>query len=292
MLRVRLRGQQLQRQREQERLQRLQEQEQQAQQQRQQPVPPVDEHRLRFQVGGLFGVEFTHFVVGHGAVAADAPGAGAGAGAVDGAADQQQPQQPAAQEQQLPADQGPQQQQQPPPEVQQQEGQLEQPQPQPQPQPQGGQQRQVEQEQEAPPPQPQLDENEPGAVAAQAIRAAGAGLGRLIGGALAMPTIARVMGALLLRISHVLPFVRTIIAPRSPPGPASAFVGLLGPRLPLWRLFGAANPSNDWPGGFGAKVLGGFFATSQEWAMSDPFGMDVLLCDFWLNDSPLLTMDT
>jgi hypothetical protein len=181
---------------------------------------------------------------------------------------------------------------QPPPEVQQQEGQLEQPQP--QPQPQGRQQRQAEQEQEVlpPQPQPQLDENEPGAVAAHAIRAAGAGLGRLIGGALAMPTIARVMGALLLRISHVIPFVRTIIAPRPPPGPASVLAGLLGPRLPLWRLFGAADPSNNWPGGFGAKVLGGFFVTSQEWAMSDPVWYGCFAIRFLVERFPLADMGT
>jgi hypothetical protein len=86
-----------------------------------------------------------------------------------------------------------------------------------------------------------------------------------------MPTIARMMGAMLLRLSHVIPLVRAIIAPRPHPAPA----GPLGPlglwdarRLPpMMRLFGGAGQ----PVGWSAKVLGGLFlGTSQEWATNDP----------------------
>jgi hypothetical protein len=108
-----------------------------------------------------------------------------------------------------------------------------------------------------------------------------------------MPTIARMMGFALLRLSHVLPLVRVIIAPRQQPPPqmpvpAAAAVGLMG----LWnnlqrsRLFGGdgwredrrqvvlGNGSGSGNGNgtaLGGKVLSGLFlTTSQEWAMSDP----------------------
>jgi hypothetical protein len=42
-------------------------------------------------------------------------------------------------------------------------------------------------------------------------------LGRAICGSLAMPTIARVMGAILLQLSHSVSWVRVIIASRPPP---------------------------------------------------------------------------
>jgi hypothetical protein len=86
-----------------------------------------------------------------------------------------------------------------------------------------------------------------------------------------MPTIARVMGAVLLRLSHVVPLVRAIIgAPRglppTPPAPAfspgAAISGLVG----IWG--GAAARPTALP--VFAKVLSGFLATSHEWAMSDP----------------------
>ena len=153
----------------------------------------------------------------------------------------------------------------------------------------------------APPPQPAQPPREQAAAAAAAppvndddfartIRLTSASFGRLIGGALAMPTIARMMGAALLRLSHVLPLVRVIIAPQPhataiTTTPPAAAVGLLG----LWnnlqrsRLFGGdgwkqqqqqqqrqigmANMNATWSG----KVLSGLFlTTSQEWAMSDP----------------------
>ena len=142
------------------------------------------------------------------------------------------------------------------------------------------------QQQQPPPPPP------PAAAAApindddfaRTIRLTSASFGRLIGGALAMPTIARMMGAALLRLSHVLPLVRVIIAPREQQAamPPAAAVGLLG----LWnnfqrstRLFGGDGWKQQQQqrgigvGGsaWGGKVLSGLFlTTSQEWAMSDP----------------------
>jgi hypothetical protein len=105
----------------------------------------------------------------------------------------------------------------------------------------------------------------------------GASLGRLIGGALLMPSIARIMGSMLLHISHVVPLVRLIIAPVVPPplpppaappsGPISALVGLIR---------GARDPGLDTGSlgtaqvGYGTAVLRGFLATSNEWATSDP----------------------
>ena len=71
-----------------------------------------------------------------------------------------------------------------------------------------------------------------GAMAAlRAIRVTDDSIGglRLIGGALAIPIIARFMGDMLLRISHVVPLVRIIIAPQPPLPPAVG--GLVG----LWR---------------------------------------------------------
>ena len=109
----------------------------------------------------------------------------------------------------------------------------------------------------------------------------GASLGRLIGGALAMPTIARMMGAMLLRLSHVVPLVRIIIAPRLRPA-SPGLVGLWGRGAgSAWRLFGGDGPGvvdGGWAGGtgLGAKVLSGFLATSQEWATSDPVWYECL----------------
>lgn len=170
----------------------------------------------------------------------------------------------AANEQQAPPDQDepqPEQPQQPEPQ-------------QPQPQPQ---------EQAADPPAAAMNEEDFAAAAARTIRLTTASFGRLVGGALVMPTVARVMGAALLRLSHVIPLVRAIIAPReqvpAAPMPAAA-VGLLG----LWnnlqrsRLFGGWRGEQQQQqivlggaGALGGKVLSGLFlTTSQEWAMSDP----------------------
>ncbi|KAH9034481.1 hypothetical protein EDB85DRAFT_1005320 [Lactarius pseudohatsudake] len=146
-------------------------------------------------------------------------------------------------------------------------------QPEPQPQPQ---------EQAADPP---MNEEDFAAAAARTIRLTTASFGRLVGGALVMPTIARVMGAALLRLSHVIPLVRAIIAPReqvpAAPMPAAA-VGLLG----LWNNLQRSRLLGGWRGeqerqqivlggggvaALGGKVLSGLFlTTSQEWAMSDP----------------------
>lgn len=108
----------------------------------------------------------------------------------------------------------------------------------------------------------------------------GASLGRLVGGALLMPTIARIMGSMLLHISHAVPLIRTLIAPLPPPlplpppppptGPIGALVGLIRgtrdaqPDIALRRPFGATRV------GYGTAVLRGVLATSHEWATSDP----------------------
>ena len=179
---------------------------------------------------------------------------------------------------------------------QQEEQQPEQPQ---QPQPEPPLQQQQPQQQQ--PQEPAADaaaaapmnDEDLAAAAARTIRLTTASFGRLVGGALAMPTIARMMGAALLRLSHVLPLVRAIIAPREQQQlpqnvPAAAAVGLLGfwNNLQRSRLFGVLNGQRQqqqqqqqqvlWVGGgktgaLGARVLGGLFlSTSQEWAMSDP----------------------
>ena len=259
-----------------------QEQPNQEQQQRHQP-----ERRFQFQVGDQFHLEITHFIFNRNAhaPAADAPGPAAIAGPAGNVADQQ-PQQP-AQEEQPPAEPEPQQPN--PPDAQEQQQPEEQPQPPQQEQQQQQQEQQGEQGQREQPQQEEqgqgqaaqpLDDNNFGAVAARAIRVTGASLGRLIGGALAMPTIARVMGAMLLRLSHVVPLVRIIIAPRLRPA-SPGLVGLWGRAGSAWRLFGGDIPAVDggWAGGagLGAKVLSGFLATSQEWATSDPVWYDVFL---------------
>ena len=140
------------------------------------------------------------------------------------------------------------------------------------------------QQQQPPPPPP------PAAAAApindddfaRTIRLTSASFGRLIGGALAMPTIARMMGAALLRLSHVLPLVRVIIAPREQQAamPPAAAVGLFGlwNNLQRFRLFGGDGWKQEQRQivvgngtAWGGKVLSGLFlTTSQEWAMSDP----------------------
>ena len=110
-----------------------------------------------------------------------------------------------------------------------------------------------------------------GAVAARAIRLTGMSLGRLIGGALLMPSIARIMGSMLLHISHVVPLVRTIIAPlpplllalpaAAPSGPISTLVGLFpGARdlRPDVDSFVGAPQA-----GYGAALFRGFLATSD-----------------------------
>src|SRR6266851_2731369 len=251
--------------------QRPQPQEQPGQEQPQQP----QQRRFRFQVGDQFAL---HLWFDRQAFPADAPRPPLAAlpdVAMDNRADQQ-PQQP-AQEQRPPADPAPQQQNPEPPRQQPEE----QPEQQQQ-QPQAEQEQEQEQGQgQGQAPQP-WDDNNPGAVAARAIRVTGASLGRLIGGALAMPIIARIMGAVLLRLSRVVPLVRAIIAPRPPVAPGHASIGgLVGiwgaVRRPALHLFGAADVVDvaGVAGGFGARVLSGFLATSPEWATSDPVWYDV-----------------
>jgi hypothetical protein len=166
------------------------------------------------------------------------------------------------------------------------------------------QRRQRQQRQEQP------NHNDFGArAAALAIRVVNSSLGRLICGALAVPTIARMMGAILLNLSHVVPFVGIIIAARPPPPPpppplplpptppATIVGGLLG----LWdcardcvrSTFGLRASGRDNAstadirvrvvtggddvrlGEISTTILSGFLATSQEWATSDPVWYDV-----------------
>jgi hypothetical protein len=107
----------------------------------------------------------------------------------------------------------------------------------------------------------------------------GASLGRLIAGALLMPSIARVMGSVLLHISHVVPLMRTIIAPLPPLPPLPPSLPHSGPISTLVRLIRGARADTVRVGyhgyvqsgsGLGSLFLRGFLATSQEWASSDP----------------------
>jgi hypothetical protein len=266
---------------------------QQQQQQRQQPAPPGG-HRFQFQVGDQFALEITHIVFDHDAPAADAPGPAPGADVVDNnnpageqpqrpAEDQRPPADPEPQQQNIPE---PQQEQEQQPEGQPEQHEHEQPQQPRQPEQEQRQQGQGQGQRQDPQQPPVGEDNDDfGAVAARAIRVTGASLGRLIGGALAMPTIARMMGAVLLRLSYVVPLVRAIIAaprlPTPPLPPARAFSlgaaisGLVG----IWGGGGAgavARPAAVpvFGSGLGAKVLGGFLVTSHEWATSDPVWYD------------------
>ena len=253
--------------------------------------------RFGLQIREHFDLEIrAHIRVGPAAPAAapvaGAVGAGAGGGgdavannnpdeAADLPAQGQQDQQQQQQQQRQEEQQQPEQPQQPQPEPPQQQQQQQQPQPQPQ-----------EPAADAAAAAAPMNDEDLAAAAARTIRLTTASFGRLVGGALAMPTIARMMGAALLRLSHVLPLVRAIIAPREQQQlpqnvPAAAAVGLLGfwNNLQRSRLFGVLNGQRQqqqqqqqvlWVGGgktgaLGARVLGGLFlSTSQEWAMSDP----------------------
>ena len=276
------------------------------QQQQQEPIPPGAAHRFQLQVGEQFAFEFAHIVLDRNAPApADAPGPapagpavaagniaanGGGGAAVDNPADQQQQQQPAQARRPLPVppvNQERQRQQQPPPEQQQQQ----QPQPQPQRRAEPGQGQ--GQGQEPAPAPPARDANDLGAVAARAIRVTGASLGRLVGGALLMPTIARMMGSMLLHISHVVPLLHTIIAPLPPPLPPPPPPPPPSPSGPIGALFGLIRGGvRDLPQpdvalrggatvtrvGYGTAVLRGVLATSQEWATSDPVWYVIVAC--------------
>ncbi|KAH9984303.1 hypothetical protein BJV77DRAFT_1038384 [Russula vinacea] len=240
------------------------------QQQQQEPIPPGAAHRFQLQVGEQFAFEFAHIVLDRNAPApADVPGPapagpavaagniaanGGGGAAVDNPADQQQQQQPAQARRPLPV---------PPPQRRAEPGQGQEPAPAP----------------------PARDANDLGAVAARAIRVTGASLGRLVGGALLMPTIARMMGSMLLHISHVVPLLHTIIAPLPPPLPPPPPPPPPSPSGPIGALFGLIRGGvRDLPQpdvalrggatvtrvGYGTAVLRGVLATSQEWATSDP----------------------
>ena len=115
--------------------------------------------------------------------------------------------------------------------------------------------------------------------------------------------IGRLTGDMLLRISHVVPLVRIIIAPRPPlPPTATAVTGLVG----LWgrarsafRLFGGAGSADvavvagsydGWLGAFGNRVLNGFLVTTREWAMSDPVWYDVFFSFLSMSGSPFMAV--
>ena len=85
-------------------------------------------------------------------------------------------------------------------------------------------------------------------------------LGRVICGALAMPTIARVMGAILLQLSHSVPWVRVIIASRPSPPPPSP-----PPLPPPLLLPPAPAPA---PSAVGADDLLRFWNCTQECAQA------------------------
>jgi hypothetical protein len=248
------------------------------QQPQRQPQDQLElEQRFQFRVGGEFRVEFTHFINARlPRAAAGAPGPAPAAGPAENVADQQ-PERP-AQEEEPHADPEPQQQNPLDPQEQQPE---EPPQPpqqaqeQPQEVHQGGQGEGHQQEQQQGRGVQAWDDDDFAAIVA---RVTGAGLGRLIGGALVMPTIARIMGAMLLHLSHVFPLVRIIIAPRPrPASPTTAaavggLVGLWGRSAgPLFGRRGDPGVEGGWSvTGLGAKILGEFLSTSQEWAASDP----------------------
>ncbi|KAF8496207.1 hypothetical protein F5888DRAFT_1794746 [Russula emetica] len=155
---------------------------------------------------------------------------------------------------------------------------------QPDPEPQQQQRAEPGQGQGQEPVPPARDEDDLGAVAARAIRVTGASLGRLVGGALLMPSIARMMGSMLLHISYVVPLIRTIIAPLPPPllprplspspsGPIGTLVRLIrGARVDTVVQVGYRGDGHGWlsGSGLGAFVLRGLLGTSQEWATSDP----------------------
>jgi hypothetical protein len=148
--------------------------------------------------------------------------------------------------------------------------------------------------------QEQPNHNGFGAVAAAAlvIRVMNSSLGRIVCGALVLPTIARTMGAMLLNLSHVVPFVSAIIASRRtpPPPPPTPLAAAVGGLLGLWDCtrdcvrptFGLrvsdrvdASPADVCvrivTGGDddGGTTLGGFLSTSEEWATNDPVWYEV-----------------
>lgn len=283
-LRIQLRARQ-------QRQQQQQQPQQPQQQQQQMPVGPGVGARIHFQLGELLGFEIAHFVfdrnppavgvplgpgpgpgIARAAAVVDDAANGGDEGAVDNPADrQQQPHRdgPVQEPEQdppalAPADQDPEQQQQQLP-------------------PEPEQQQRAEPGQGQEPDPPARDEDDLGAAAARAIRETGASLGRLVGGALLMPSIARIMGSMLLHISHVVPLIRTIIAPLPPPllprppstspfGPIGALVSIIrGTRADTVQV-GYHGDGHGWlsGGGLGAAVLRGLLATSEEWATSDP----------------------
>lgn len=253
------------------------------QQQQQMPAGHAAGRRFHFQFGELFGFEIDHFVFFRNPPAprdpVPAPAAAVVEDAVNGGAERAVDQ-PADQQQQphldgpieeperdpedvVPADQEPQQEQQQPP-----------------PEPQQQQQAEPGEGQEPVPPPPERDEDALGAVAERAIRVTGASIGRLIGGALLMPSIARMMGSVLLHISHVVPLMRTIIAPLPPPlpflplqpsGPIGTLIRLIRGARPNAVLVDHGHPHGWLSGnGLGAALLRGLLSTSQEWSTSDP----------------------
>jgi len=163
------------------------------------------------------------------------------------------------------------------------------------------QEQQQQQQQERQQRQGQPNHNDFDAVAAEF--AMDTNPGWLICGALAMPTIARVMGAMLLHLSYAVPFVRIFIALRPPPPPPPPLpppAAVVSRQLGLWecarncgrsalglRVSDRDNASttdirvviggdDGGSGGFGTTRFDRFLATSQAlpWAASDPVWYD------------------
>ncbi|KAI0270515.1 hypothetical protein BC834DRAFT_922489 [Gloeopeniophorella convolvens] len=105
-------------------------------------------------------------------------------------------------------------------------------------QPQGHGHAHIEVEHDGPGPGQAPIEEDAAAAAARTIRVTGASIGRIVGGALVLPSVARVMGAALLRLSHVMPLVRALIAPRPPLTRGRGIVGLWGASVAQQSGFG------------------------------------------------------
>ncbi|KAI0313477.1 hypothetical protein OF83DRAFT_1141173 [Amylostereum chailletii] len=110
--------------------------------------------------------------------------------------------------------------------------------------------------------QEQQDDQEPeddnaGAAAARTLRITGASVGRVVGGALMMPTIAKTMGALLLRASRSLPLLRMLLAPRPHLAPT------------VWR-WDTPEVGKSGPWGITRVLMRLLVSGNRAWIESDP----------------------
>ncbi|KAI0052404.1 hypothetical protein FA95DRAFT_1592683 [Auriscalpium vulgare] len=102
---------------------------------------------------------------------------------------------------------------------------------------------------------------DPAGAAERTIRITGASIGRLIGGALVLPTVSRIMGDLLLHASHGLPLLRLLLAPRPP------LLRVNSPRI--WSL-SASHAESRTPLQWLNVGLRLFLSGSNVWQESDP----------------------